>query len=298
MRRSLLIYNPVAGQRWRHTSPTAVLRALERRGWAAEAFATHGQDHATELVRRHLAPDMEVVWVCGGDGTLGQAAAAMVGSAVPIGILPAGTVNVVAAECGIPNGVEPALDALGPRPARRAFRTWRVGGRAAILGLGVGFEARVMERVALRSKRALGLVAITARGTLEWARYDFPPLRFEGEDGDGRPFSFSASQGLATIPRRFAGRHTVAPHADPEDGCIDLVLLQGRSRLGMAGFWVGVQIPGTAHLHVPGVRTVRARRFRVTSDDGARVVAHVNGDAVDHTPLSAEPWGAVQLLVP
>jgi diacylglycerol kinase family enzyme len=296
MPRSLLIYNPAAGQRWRHPAPGAVLRELERRGWTAELLVTEGQDHATSLVRDHLTPDVEAVWVCGGDGTLGQAAAALVGSEVPIGILPTGTVNVVAAECGIPNGVGPALDALTARPGRRAFMAWRVGERAVMLGLGVGFEARVMERVSLRTKRTLGFAAIGARGTLEWARYDFPALRVTGEDGEGRAFDLPATQALATLTRRFAGPHVVAPDADPEDGCIDLVLFSGGSRVRMAGFWLGIQLPGTAHLRIPGVRTLRARRLRITSE--RPVIAHINGDAVEHTPFDAEPWGPVQLLVP
>ncbi|CAA9301767.1 MAG: hypothetical protein AVDCRST_MAG68-657 [uncultured Gemmatimonadetes bacterium] len=297
MPRSLLVYNPAAGQRWRHPAPESVLRALEERGWSAELLVTEAQDHATRLVRDHLTSEVEAVWVCGGDGTMGQAAAALVGSDVPLGILPTGTVNVVAAECGIPNGVGPALDALTRRPGRRAFAAWRVGERAVMLGLGVGFEARVMERVSLRTKRALGFAAIGGRGTLEWARYDFPPLRVTGEDGRGRAFDLPATQALATLTRRFAGTHIVAPDADPEDGCIDLLLFSGRSRARMAGFWLGIQLPGTAHLRIPGVRTLRARRLRVTSPDGP-VIAHINGDAVEHTPLDAEPWGPVQLLVP
>jgi diacylglycerol kinase family enzyme len=297
MPRSLLVYNPAAGQRWRQPAPESVLRALEERGWSAELLVTEGQDHATRLVRDNLSSETEAVWVCGGDGTMGQAAAALVGSEVPLGILPSGTVNVVAAECGIPNGVRPALDALTRRPGRRAFAAWRVGERAVMLGLGVGFEARVMERVSLRAKRALGFAAIGGRGTLEWARYDFPALRVTGEDGDGQAFDLPATQALATLTRRFAGSHVVAPDADPEDGCIDLVIFSGRSRVRMAGFWVGIQIPGTAHLRIPGVRTLRARRLRITSRDGP-VIAHINGDAVEHTPLDAEPWGQVQLLIP
>ncbi|HEX8359147.1 MAG TPA: diacylglycerol kinase family protein [Longimicrobium sp.] len=296
MPRSLLIYNPAAGQRWRHPAPDAVLRALRERGWTAELLVTERQDHATALVRDNLTSEIDAVWVCGGDGTMGQAATALVGSDVPLGILPTGTVNVVAAECGIPSGVGPALDALTSRPGRRAFRAWRVGERAVMLGLGVGFEATVMEKVSLRTKRVLGFAAIGARGTLEWARYDFPALRVTGEDGDGRAFDFPATQALATLTRRFAGTHIVAPDADPEDGCIDLVLFSGRSRARMAGFWLGIQLPGTAHLRIPGVRTLRARRLRITSEQP--IIAHINGDAVEHTPFDAEPWGPVQLLVP
>jgi diacylglycerol kinase (ATP) len=298
MRQSLLIYNPAAGQRWRRPAPEHVVRELAHHGWSAELHRTEGQDHATELVRTQLAPHHQAVWSCGGDGTLGQCAAALVGSPVPLGIVPTGTVNVIARECGLPSDSRKAIAAVADAAHRRTFRNWRAGRRAVLLGIGVGFDARAMGRVSLRAKDALGMLAIGARGVREWARYDFPPLRVTGQDEHGRPIDLESTQVLATVPRHFAGQHVLVADADPADAFIDLVLFHGASRARLAAFWVGVELPGTAQLRVPGVRTLRARRFSVTAADGRDEAAHVNGDVVDCTPLDVEPWGTVQILAP
>lgn len=36
----------------------------------------------------------------------------------------------------------------------------------------------------------------------------------------------------------------------------------------------------------------------MSAEDGRPVIAHLNGDPVEHTPFSAEPRGEVHLLVP
>ena len=298
MRPSLLIYNPAAGQRWRRPAPEHVVAELARNGWDAELHLTRGQDHATQLVRAHLSPRHQAVWSCGGDGTLAQAATALVGSRVPLGIIPTGTVNVVARECGIPSSPRRAIAAVADAAHRRTFRTWRSGERAVLLGAGVGFDARAMGRVGARAKDALGMLAIGARGLREWARYDFPPLRVTGHDEHGRDIDLDATQVLATVPKHFAGQHVLVPDADPADECIDMVLFHGASRARLAAFWAGVEMPGTAHLRVPGVRTLRARRLSVAAADGRAELAHVNGDVVECTPLHLEPWGTVQILAP
>ncbi len=298
MRPSLLIYNPAAGQRWRRPAPEHVVRELARHGWSAELHLTRGQDHATELVRTQLEPRHHAVWSCGGDGTLGQCAAALVGSRVPLGIIPTGTVNVIARECGIPSNPRRAITAVADAAHRRTFRAWRTEERAVLLGVGVGFDARAMGRVGARAKDALGMLAIGARGVREWARYDFPPLRVTGEDEHGRGIDLHATQVLATVPRHFAGQHVLAPDADPADAFIDLVLFHGMSRARLAAFWLGVELPGTAQFRVPGVQTLRARRFSVAAEDGRAEPTHVNGDVVNSMPLDVEPWGTVQILAP
>lgn len=298
MRRALLIYNPAAGQWWRRPRPEHVRDELARHGWDAELLTTEGQDHATELVRARLTPDVQAVWTCGGDGTLAQAATALVDSDVPIGILPVGTVNVIAREIGVPSGAPRAIAALAKSTARRTFQAWRANGRAVLLGAGVGFDARAMGRVNPGLKSSLGLAAIGARGVWEWARYDFPALHVRGEDERGRPFDTDATQVLATVPRHFAGSHVLVPDADPSDGIIDVVLFRGRSHARLAAFWLGVEMPGTAQLRVPGVETLRARRLSVAARDGRAEPTHVNGDVVDATPIDIEPWGRVRLLAP
>lgn len=298
MHASLLIYNPAAGQRWKRPDPERVRAALREQGREPELRLTRGQDHATELVREALGRGVTEVWVCGGDGTIAQAAAALVGSDVPLGILPIGTANVLASECGIPTDPFRAIRSLSERPTRRPFRTWSVGGRALLLGVGVGFEARTIGYTDPALKDWLGFGALGARGVLEWVRYEFPRLRVSGEDEKGAPFDRRATQLLATSPRRYAGQRVVVPDADPADDLLDLILLEGRSHLRLAALWAGIQLPGMLHLRVPGVSHLRARRARVEALGDRAVEVHVNGDLVERTPVDMEPWGRVWLLAP
>jgi diacylglycerol kinase (ATP) len=298
VRRALLIYNPAAGQWWRRPRPDDVRAELARHGWDAELLVTEGQDHATELVRAHRTADVEVVWACGGDGTLAQAATALVDTEVPLGIIPVGTVNVIAREIGIPRGAGSAIAAVADAKRCRTFRAWRANGRAVLLGAGVGFDARAMGRVNPKVKTSLGLIGIGARGVWEWARYDFPALRLTGEDEHGKPVEREVTQVLATVPRHFAGSHVLVPEADPADPLIDLVLFHGRSHARLAAFWLGVEMPGTAQLRVPGVEVLRVRRLSVAALDGRAEPTHVNGDVCDATPIDIEPWGRVRLLAP
>lgn len=298
MTRALLVYNPVAGERWKRPPPASVLDALAREGVRAELRMTRGQDHATEIVREHLVGGLDEVWVCGGDGSVAQAATALVDSAVPLCILPTGTGNVVAVEYGITRGWRHTLRALARSSAHGSLHTFRVGSRAVLLGVGVGFDARIIGGATERAKDWLGFAAFAARGVLEWARYDFPALRVEGEDEEGRPFTGEATHLFAAVTRHYGGTMVAAPRADPGDDCVDLVLFRGRSRLRLAALWAGVELPGTMHLRVPGVETRRARRLRVTSVDGRPVAVHLNGDAVERTPVEVEPWGRVRLRLP
>ena len=296
--KSLLIFNPAAGQWWRRPRPERIQEVLFEHGHDAELLITRGQDHATELVRSHLTADTGVVWVCGGDGTVAQAATALVGSEIPLGILPTGTVNVVAWECGIPPSPFRAIRVLARSERQRSFHAWAVNGRAVLLGVGVGFEARAIGHTDGTLKDWLGVAAVSLQGIVEWGRYEFPLLRVTGEDELGTPIELQCNQLLATSPKRYAGHQVVAPSADPTDEVLDAVLLESTSRWELARFWLGIQLPGTAHLEVPGVSTVRARRLRVESANGRAILAHVNGDAVERTPVTVEPWGPVRLLVP
>jgi diacylglycerol kinase family enzyme len=151
VRRALLLPNPYAsgftGDRFRRV--VSVLRetfALET-AWADNPTA------ASSLAAGAAADGVDVVVAMGGDGVVHHAARGLVHSPTALGIIPAGTTNVLARILGIPgsavaaaealSGYEPLLPTLGAVTAEGAQRTEH---HHALFAFGVGFDAAVVEQ--------------------------------------------------------------------------------------------------------------------------------------------------------
>ena len=86
----------------------------------------------------------------GGDGTVNEAANGLVGSETPLTVLPGGSTNVVCRTLGIPNDVVDATEHLlrmADDFQPRRVDLGRVNGRHFVFAVGVGLDARVVERV-------------------------------------------------------------------------------------------------------------------------------------------------------
>jgi diacylglycerol kinase family enzyme len=93
--------------------------------------------------------------VAGGDGTLAEAAAGLVGSALPMAIIPAGTGNILATNLNVPFGIKEAtLAALQGTAA--PFDVGRLDdGRIFLLAAGAGYDADLIRDADRELKRGL-----------------------------------------------------------------------------------------------------------------------------------------------
>src|SRR5262245_41221753 len=115
-----LIYNPTAGALRRDPKKIERLAlALARRGIEVTPAPTERAGHATHLTAQAVNDGAEIVIVCGGDGTINEAAQSLVGSCAALAVWPCGTANVLAKELHLPCDEE----ALAELIARRSLRT-------------------------------------------------------------------------------------------------------------------------------------------------------------------------------
>jgi diacylglycerol kinase (ATP) len=277
--------------------PGLVARAAAR-GLDLLALPTERPRHATELVASRLGPALDVVAVVGGDGTVGEVAEALLHTDVPIAILPTGTANVVAREYGVGRMLAEAERALTSRRTR-PVTVWHAAGRTCLIGAGVGFDARVMKNVVPWLKRAFGRTGYSWSATLEWLKYEFPPIEVTGVGADGAPFTAQATFVLAANTRRYGGDPILSPFADPEDDLLDLVLFASRSRRTLMRWYGRLSRGKAAHLELEGCSRRAVRSFSARSLAGYELDVQVDGDAVATTPFVMGPAaGRVRIVVP
>ncbi|MCK5934144.1 MAG: diacylglycerol kinase [Fulvimarina manganoxydans] len=110
-------------------------------------------DAIVESIRKGVdRPDLDILLVGGGDGTVSAAAAACAGTQTALGILPAGTMNLFARTLQIPLGLEQAVAALAAGSVT-AVDVGKVNGRVFVHQFAVGLHARM---VRMRKKISYG----------------------------------------------------------------------------------------------------------------------------------------------
>jgi diacylglycerol kinase (ATP) len=272
----------------------AVIERMRREGIELVNAPTEGPGHATEIVRAFLARGAEVVAVCGGDGTVSEAASGIAGTPVPLAILPGGTSNVLARELEIPVDLDRAADLL-TAGRRKPLRLFLANDRPFLMWAGAGLDARIMARAHPWWKRRLGRAGIALTALSEFARYEFPRLEVS-VDGEAPQ---AATFAVACHARRYAGDWIIAPEASLTSDTVEVLVFSGNSRRQLHRLFQGIRAGDARHLKDDTTRLLRGREVSIRSLERYAVEAHADGDAVLETPLSIRPLpDTVAVLVP
>ncbi|MFF3883828.1 diacylglycerol kinase family protein [Streptomyces sp. NPDC001914] len=210
-------------------------RTLERHGHRDPVFLeTTADDPGAGQTAHAVREGATLVVVCGGDGTVRTVADALAGSDVPLAVVPCGTGNLLARNLDLPLSPVAALDAaLGGAPHRIDLAAVEGDGLTATrfaAMAGAGLDAAMMEHADPRAKAALGwpAYALAGIGTLRTPRMRVT-IRLDGSPA----FSRTARMVLVANVAAVQGGVTLLPAARPDDGLLDLLVLDPR---GMGGW--------------------------------------------------------------
>jgi YegS/Rv2252/BmrU family lipid kinase len=286
--RLLVIHNPVSG-RCRAALLEAVLQRLRAAGCAVDLRLT-GKRGDAERLAAEAAPDRyDAVAVAGGDGTINEVVNGMTASSLPLGLIPMGTANVLAAELGLPQSAEGIARTL-LEGRRQHIDLGLASGRRFVMMAGIGFDAHVVRGIDPRLKRAVGKGAYVWQSLVEIARYR--PQRFLLTI-DGTPYA--AASAVFANGHYYAGRYTCAPDATLTDSLLHVCLFKTGGRLAVIRYGASLLI-GLLHRR-DDVEIVPATRIRVEGE-GADPV-HGDGDIIAGLPLEVgmDPKG-IDVIVP
>src|SRR4029453_17909485 len=192
-----------------------------------------GEPGDAETLAAELAPQVDVLLVFGGDGTVHEVANGLPlgGDGPLVALLPAGTGNDLARAIGVPP--DPVAAATGLEGARpRALDLLDCGPRRAATGINAGFAAPATDVLSRGVKRALGPAAYLVGGVRAGINPPTWPARVEV---DGRVVEGEALAVVVGNGGSFGGGRWLLPDADVGDGLLDvLVVPAGVSKARLA----------------------------------------------------------------
>lgn len=117
------------------------------------------RDVGTTELAKSVTADADGVIACGGDGTVSEVAAALDGRKIPLGIVPAGSTNIIAQELGIPSSISAAVAlAFGPF-AIHEMDVGTCNDHYFLHMAGTGIDSRIFDTTDESLKRRIGWMA-------------------------------------------------------------------------------------------------------------------------------------------
>jgi len=257
--------------------------------------ATHGPGTAGEIACQAIRNGSELIVAAGGDGTLNEVIQGMAHSHIPLGILPAGTANVLATEIGLGRGLNRTAKII-PNCVTRRIALGRLNcgqeHRYFLSMAGAGFDAQIVYDLGSGLKDRLGKAAYWIAGFAH-ALKRFPEFEIE-IDGEARG---TASFALASRVRNYGGDFEIARHASLAAEDLEVVLFRGRTALPYFKYLWGLV---TGRLEgMGGVSFQTGLEVRVFDPADRRIHIQVDGEYAGRLPASIVLVpNALTLLVP
>ncbi|HEY1526011.1 MAG TPA: diacylglycerol kinase family protein [Candidatus Angelobacter sp.] len=300
MQKAFLIYNPASGRRRakRMQDIARVVEVLRAAGGEVETCATTHAGSAIQQVREAAGRGFDTVIACGGDGTANEALngimrASSIGTSgdVALGLVPLGSGNLLASDLGLPSDpVTAAKKLLTYQP--REFRPGLVTSQGAngqekryfLVAAGVGSDAELMYRTAIRAKERWGRNAYF----LEMARMaiqgGYPMFEVEWEDEQGNRRHGAAMLAMCVRAGTFPGLLSLVNLGTSllrHDFC--LLLFRTNKVRRFLSYFAGVATG--QNWKVKDVEAIHTKWFRCTAIPGMKAVhSQADGELLGTLP--------------
>lgn len=255
----------------------AAIAAARARGVRIRPRVTFELGDAATFAREEAQAGVAAVVAVGGDGTINEVLNGLAGSEVPMGIVPLGTANDFARQVAIPDDAEHALDLILREPPVR-LDTAELNGRRFLNVSAGGIGAEATAETGAAAKAALGPLAYAITGLRKLVALETHRLRLVAPDLEREHDALLFFVGNA---RESGGGMPVTPLASPNDGLLDVCVVEAEGRADLAR--LALAIRRGEHVGEPGVHYYRLPWVRMTADEAIDV--NVDGEPVRATEL-------------
>lgn len=286
-----VVINPAAGQ------DEAILNTLNdvfaQAGIKWSVSVTQAYGDAERQAREAIDRGADVIAAYGGDGTVMEVANGLIGSDIPLAILPGGTGNVLSTELGIPGDLAGAAHLITDENNQiRQIDMGQCNDHKFLLRAAMGFDA---QRINLTSrelrdqygKLAYFIAALKAVPESRTVRYRFT---LDGEDIETEGFTcLIANAGSLGLPGL-----SLAPDISISDGLLDIFCLRN---LDLASLSALARSVADQPLNPEHLGHWQVKEAAIVSDPPQPVVG--DGEDWGETPVTIKVLpGAIRVVVP
>jgi diacylglycerol kinase family enzyme len=236
-----------------------ICAALAEAGWPEPLWLeTTPQDPGCGQTAEAVEQGAEVVFACGGDGTVMACAGTLAGTEVALAVLPSGTGNLLATNMSLPSAV---IDGVRVATAgtRRRIDLGFCGRTYFTVMAGMGFDAQMIDAASEGLKRRIGWPAYVLAALKHLGHR---PMRVRIRLDGGTPLRRRARTVLVGNVGKLQGGIPLLPDAEPDDGWLDVAVLTPHTVLHWLAMAWGVL---RRHRDVARMETFRARHVEVFS---------------------------------
>ncbi len=280
-----VIINPAANS----TRAQAQIERIRRLQPEPQIHLTSGMGSAEKIAFALAAEQYPLVVAAGGDGTVNEVINGLAryretqpegAPMTTLGILPVGTMNVMAYELGLPGRNLETCWEIIQQGRQTSVDLWQANHQYFAQLAGVGFDAQVVQETTWEMKRRFGPLSY-AMSAAKVLTQEAPMLSVEIE---GRP-ALHGSIVLIGNGRHYGGPVPVFGQASNTDGLLDILIFHHRRPLEMIQFLGAMALKEYAGCG--DIDYVQASHFQVTSTE--TVPYELDGELGSMTPVSFQP---------
>ncbi|MFC4535955.1 diacylglycerol/lipid kinase family protein [Sphaerisporangium dianthi] len=267
-----------------------VTAELARHGWDEPLwYETTAEDAGAGVTGKALGEGVDLVFASGGDGTVRGCAEGLMGTGVPLAVLPGGTGNLLVRNLGLPDTIPEAVD-VGVGGDTRAIDLGVLDGRPFVVMAGIGLDATMADSTSEVAKNRIGWLAYVGGAVKHLADR---PFHVTLSLDDRPPLRRRAIMVLVGNVGRLQGGLELLPGARPDDGLLDILVLAPRTPMD----WIRVASRVLTRSRRRDRRAERHTAARAVITVDPPVLHECDGDPLGYgTTMSIETRAGALLL--
>lgn len=293
--KTFIVINPAAGTTDADAARATLEDALSEHGVEYKIHLTRKDDNIPEIVGKAIDSGFQRVAAIGGDGTVSLVAAALVNRNIPLGILPAGSGNVLARDLGIPLELPDALKLLLNYTRIRTIDAMQVDDKFFFLNVSAGMSSLIMQKTKRQDKRRWGMLAYVWRFIEQINRFRPYPFRVTIDGKENRLLATEVLIANASFMGVNPYFHTKR-EIKPDDGALDVCVVVARKPSQLPAL-IFEQITRRT-TQTPTIEALPAKN-EIILDSRRRLPVQADGELAGATPVTVKVHPrALQVIVP